>query len=261
MSASDLFKAGQLQAALDAQIQEVRARPADQGKRLFLFELAAFAGDLERARRQIDVLQFDAPELNATKQGYLKLLESEDKRRRLFRDGLTPKFLGEAPDHVKQRLEAVNRLRENNPAEAAELLNKANEGAATLKGTLNGKPFEGLRDADDLFGTVLEVLAQGEYFWVPLEQIDSVALNGPKVPRDLLWMPARLTMREGESGEVFVPVLYPGSHEAGDEGLKLGRSTDWKQTEGGPVRGVGLRTFLVGEEGSTVPEWRELLVS
>src|SRR5262245_43065995 len=108
MSASDLFKAGQLQAALDAQIQEVRARPADQGKRLFLFELAAFAGDLERARRQIDVLQFDTPELNTTKQGYLKLLESEDKRRRLFRDGLTPKFLGEAPEHVKQRLEAVN---------------------------------------------------------------------------------------------------------------------------------------------------------
>jgi len=56
MNATDLFKAGRLQAAIDAQIQEVKAKPADHGRRLFLFELCAFAGDLERARRQIDAL-------------------------------------------------------------------------------------------------------------------------------------------------------------------------------------------------------------
>jgi type VI secretion system protein ImpE len=258
MTASDLFKQGRLKEATDTQIQEVKAQPADHGRRLFLFELAAFAGDLERARRQIEAVHYEEPERDAALQGYRKLLDAEQKRWRLFGESLKPRFLGEPPEHVHLRVEAVNRLREGRQAEAAELLNRANAGAAALKGTLNGKAFEGIRDADDLFGTVLEVMAQGEYFWVALEQVDSLAMNAPAFPRDLIWMPARLMLHDGQQGEVFLPVLYPGSHEAGDDALKLGRATDWKQAEGGPVLGTGAKTFLVGDDGSALAEWREL---
>jgi type VI secretion system protein ImpE len=262
MSASELFKQGRLKEAIDAQLQEVKAQPADHGKRLFLFELASFAGDLERARRQIDAVQYPEPELQMAVQGYRKLLDAEDKRRRLFRDGLAPKFLGEAPEHVTLRLEAVNRIREGRHAEAAEQLGRANAGAEVLTGTLNGKAFAGMRDGDDLFGTVLEVLAQGEYFWVPLEQVDSLALNAPGFPRDLIWLPARLTMKDGQNGEVVLPALYPGSHEHGDDAVRLGRATDWKQqADGGPVLGAGARTFLVGDDGVGLLEWRELQMS
>lgn len=258
MTATELFKQGQLQQAIDAQIAEVKATPADHGKRLFLFELAAFAGDLDRARRQIDAVQYEEKDRDVAVASYRKLLDSEEKRRRLFRDGLQPRFLTEPPEHVKLRLEAVNRLREDRQAEAAELLNRANEGAGELKGTLNGKAFEGIRDTDDLFGTVLEVIAHGEYFWLPLEQLDTLASNAPVYPRDLLWLPARVVMKEGEQGEVFLPTLYPGSHESPDEKIKLGHSTDWKQAEGGPVLGVGARTFLVGDEAPGLLQWREL---
>ncbi len=260
MNAGDLFKQGQLKEAIDAQILEVKAHPADHGRRLFLFELSAFAGDLDRARRQIDAVQYTEPEQVLAVQGYRKLIDAEEKRRRLFRDGLIPKFLGESPDHFKLRLEAVQRLREDRQAEAAELLEKANEGAAALKGTFNGKPFEGIRDADDLFGTVLEVLANGDYFWVPLEQIASLGLNAPSFPRDLIWMPARLLLHDGQNGEVFLPALYIGSNEHADERVKLGRSTDWKQADGGPVLGAGVRTYLVGDDGVGLLEWREVML-
>jgi protein involved in temperature-dependent protein secretion len=43
MTASELFQAGQLQAAIDAQTQKVKANPADQAARLFLFELKGLA--------------------------------------------------------------------------------------------------------------------------------------------------------------------------------------------------------------------------
>jgi len=260
MTATELFKQGRLQQAIDAQIAEVKSTPADHGKRLFLFELAAFAGDLDRARRQIDAVKYEETDRDVAVAGYRKLLDSEEKRRRLFRDGTQPRFLAEPPEHVKWRLEAVNRLRENRHAEAAELLNRANEGAAALKGTLNGKTFEGIRDADDLFGPVLEVIAHGEYFWLPLEQLDTLASNAPAFPRDLLWMPARVVMKEGEQGDVFLPTLYPGSHESPEEPIKLGRGTDWKQAEGGPVLGVGARTFLIGDDASSMLEWRQLQV-
>lgn len=256
MDATQLFKAGNLQAALDAQIQAVKADPADHGKRIFLFELAVFAGDLDRARRQIDALSYDDPELERARVTYLALLGAEDARRKLFRDGVQPGFLDTPPEHIAYRLDALKQLRDGRPAEAAALLDKANLMAPPASGTLNGKPFDGLRDADDLFGPVLEVFAQGKYLWLSVEQVGALALNPPKVPRDLIWAPAKLASRAGEEGDVFLPALYPGSHEHADDAVKLGRATDW--TADAPVRGRGARTFLAGDDGVGLLEWREL---
>src|SRR5262249_44439132 len=147
-----------------------------------------------------------------------------------------------------KRLEAISELRSGRPGDAAKLLQQANEAAPVLKGQFNEKEFEGVRDADDLFGPVLEAFSQGRYFWVPLEQVNSVAMNQPKFPRDLLWIPARLMLKEGATGDVLLPALYPNSHEHADEAIKLGRAVDWLQTNEGVVRGVGAKTFLVGDD-------------
>jgi type VI secretion system protein ImpE len=259
MNASELLQAGKLQEAIEAQLKEVKARPADHGKRLFLFELLSFAGDLDRARRQIDAVKYDDLERDAAVLAYRKLLDSEQARRRLFSEGLQPQFLAEPPEHVRLRLDAVNRLREKRFAEAAAVLAKASEAAPAVHGQLNDKPFTSLRDCDDLFGGVLEVMSQGNYYWLPFEQINVLAMNAPKFPRDLLWVPARLEVRDGPSGDVFLPALYPGSHTHADDQVKLGRMTDWKSDEAGPVLGVGLRMFLVDDEAVSLPEWRELV--
>ncbi len=93
-----------------------------------------------------------------------------------------PHFFGDQPDHVHLRLEAVNRLRDKKPAEAAELLNKADGVVAPLPGELNGKPFRSLRDGDDLFSGVLEVMAHGIYYWVPLEYVSALFMKAPRFP-------------------------------------------------------------------------------
>ena len=258
MNATELYRAGRLAEAVDAQIQAVKAAPADHAKRLFLFELLAFAGDLDRARRQIDAVNYGQMELDTAVLNYRKLLDAEQARRRVFREGIMPQFLVPPPEHVGPRLEAVNRLRANEPAEAAKLLEQANEAAPAVRGLLNGKPFDLLRDADDLFGPVLEVMAHGDYYWLPLEQVVSLTLNPPKFPRDLLWVPAKLAVKDGPAGDVFLPALYPGSYEHAENPVKLGRATDWKQAEGGPVLGAGLRMFLVGDDAQSLLEWREL---
>src|SRR5579859_7881309 len=106
MNADSLYRAGQLQAAIDEQIQAVKVAPADKGKRLFLFELLAFAGDLDRARRQIDAVTYDELELEAQVHDYKKLLDAEQLRRRLFTESRKPEFFTPPPDHVQLRLEA-----------------------------------------------------------------------------------------------------------------------------------------------------------
>ncbi|HEV2971481.1 MAG TPA: type VI secretion system accessory protein TagJ [Pirellulales bacterium] len=261
MDGHELFQAGKLQEAIDFQIAQVKANPADQGKRLFLFELFAFAGELDRARKQIDALNYDELELQAAVSEYRRLLESEEARRRVFHEGAQPKFLTDShAEHVRLRLEALGHLRENRRAEAAESLAQAAEAAPLVKGQLNDRPFDGLRDCDDLFGGVIEVFAQGSYFWVPLEDIELIAINPPRFPRDLLWAGARLETHVGEAGQIFLPALYPDSHTHADEQVKLGRMTDWLGDDDGPVFGRGLRMFLAGEDASTLLEWRQLQI-
>jgi type VI secretion system protein ImpE len=261
MTADELFRTGQLQQAIDEQIKSVKASPADHARRLFLFELLAFAGDLERARRQIEAVRYEEIELESAVQSYRKLLDAEQARRRVFQEGIMPQFLIKPPEHLGKRLEAVNALRAGRPAEAVTLLAEASQAAPEIRGTLNDKPFDDLRDCDDLFGPTLEVMAHGDYYWLPLEQVEVVSANAPRFPRDLLWFPVRLEVRDGPAGDVFLPVLYSGSHEHTDDRIRLGRLTDWQSQEGGPVRGVGLRQFLAGEEPSGLPEWRELRIS
>ena len=258
MNPGELFKAGRLQEALAAQTQEVKSKPADLGKRLFLFELLAFAGDLDRARRQAAAVTYDDPDLETAAAAYRKLIDAEEARRALFRDGAAPQFLADPPAHVARRLEALNRLREGRPAEAAAELAKAESERPAVAGLLNGKAFDHLRDCDDLLSGVLEVMAKDKYYWVPLEQVESLAANAPAAPRDLLWLPAHLQIREGPEGDVFLPTLYPNSHEHPDEAVKLGRSTDWAGAEGGPVRGVGLKMFLCGDDDVPILAWRQL---
>ncbi len=261
MSAGELFKAGKLAEAIKAQIEDVKTNPADQSKRLFLFELLSFSGDLERARRQIDAIHYGDPDRDMTVATYRRLLDSEQARRRLFLEGQKPQFLVEPPFHVRIRLDVViNYLRGHRTAGALDLLDKAQQAASTVSVELNGKTYESFRDADDLFGTVLEVMAMGNYYWVPLEQIQSLAMNPPRFPRDLLWIPARLEMQEGATGEVFLPALYPDSSSHPDEQVKLGRMTDWNVLAPGTALGIGLRTFVGDDDELSILDWRQLQV-
>jgi type VI secretion system protein ImpE len=258
MNASELYKAGRLKDAIDAQVQEVKANPADHARRVFLFELLCFAGELDRARRQIDAIQFDESERDMAALSYRKLVDAEEGRRKLFAEGVAPEILGEEHEHIKLRLEAAGHLRLGRNADAVKLIAEADAVTPAFHGKFNGKPFETLRDADDLFSGVLEVMAQGKYFWVGLEQIVSIAMNPPRFPRDLLYAPARLEL-EQETGEVFLPALYPSSYAHADDQIRLGRMTDWTETDGGPVLGVGARVFLLDDDAVSLLDWREIV--
>jgi type VI secretion system protein ImpE len=256
MNASDLYKAGRLREAIDAQEQEVKASAIDPSRRLFLFELLLFAGDLEHARRQAEAIAYKDTGLDSALAVYRKLLDAEQARRDLFSRGVAPGFFGEPSEHLRLRLSAVNRLREGHSAEAAEVLGRANEAIPPFSGRLNGQPFHSLRDADDLFAGVLEVMAHGRYFWVGLEQVRLLTMHPPRFPRDLVFIPAHLELKD-EEGDIFVSALYPGSHEHADDQVKLGRMTDWKELDGGLLLGIGLHSFVRDDDDIALLEWRD----
>jgi type VI secretion system protein ImpE len=128
-----------------------------------------------------------------------------------------------------------------------------------MSGNLNGKPFSGLFDADERFATVLEVFGTGgAYLWVAFEQIESITLNPPQHPRDVILRPAHLVVRDGTEGDVLLPGLYPGTYLANDESIKLGRTTEWVENDGEVNCGLGGKMFLIDDELSSLTTWNKL---
>lgn len=260
-SAAELFQNGQLDDAIAAQIQAVKADPTNENKRLFLFELLVFAGQWDRAGRQLDAIHYEDPERSANVAAYRALLDAERQRDDVLASGKRPEFLLDPPADAEKRVEALACLAQGQAEKAATILRQLDEEAAPLKGQLNETPFEVLRDCDDLFGTMLEVFSStGRYYWAPMRQIDTLTVIEPKQLRDLAWLPATLQMQDGPTGDVFLPVRYPGSENHPDGAIRVAKSTDWIEREDGPTRGCGVKLYLAGDDAVALPDWRTLTV-
>jgi type VI secretion system protein ImpE len=66
-----------------------------------------------------------------------------------------------------------------------------------------------------------------------------------------------MSVADGPEGDVYMPAVYAADEPLTDA-LRLGRETDWREAEGGMVRGVGQRVFLAGEEAVDVMTVRTL---
>src|SRR4030095_4957834 len=126
MTPSELFHTGRLREAIDAQTQKVRANPPDNPARFFLCELFLFAGDLDRVRKQLDVLRYDDPQHSAAVMQYRQSLDAEVARRAVFAGTAEPKGLANAPDHVRLRFEALPYFARGEQAEGRKRLDEAN---------------------------------------------------------------------------------------------------------------------------------------
>lgn len=261
MNAREHYQLGQLQEAIAAATEDVRKRPADPAPRIFLSELLCFTGDLEKADRQLDVLAHQDPESALGVQTFRHLVRAEQARRDLFAAGRVPEFLTDPGEGLRLHLEATICIRQGNPAEAARLLARAEDQRPKVSGTCDGQPFQDLRDLDDLTASFLEVLtSDGRYFWVPVEHVESAEFQPPGRPLDLIWRRTHLIVRDGPDGEVFLPALYPGSFAEADDRLRLGRLTDWRGGDGAPVRGLGQRMLLVGDDARPFLELKAITI-
>jgi type VI secretion system protein ImpE len=253
-TAAALFRAGNLSEAIVAAQTALRKAPTDLGARILLAELLAFAGNLERADVILDAASTIDPSSAVVIAEFRQLVRADMARRQLFRDGRVPEFLGQPTDTQSLQLAALVSLRAGDLAEAAQQAAAAEAMRPHTPGTHNGTAFDDLRDADDLLAGSVEVLTTtGKYYWIPTERLLSVTLHPPKRPRDLLWRRASMSVDQGPDGDVYIPVVYAGDDTMTDA-QRLGRETDWHHPSDGPVRGLGQRVFLLGEDDVAIME-------
>jgi len=259
MNAKEYFDAGNLREATTAAAEEVKKNPADLARRTLFCELLCLSGDMERADKQLDLLGHQDPQFMAGVSLFRQLVRAEQARQEFYNDGRLPEFLAPPSPHLRLHLEASILVREGKTKDAGDLLVQAEEQRPKIAGTCDGKPFDDLRDLDDLTSSFFEVLTStGKYYWIPMERVELIELRAPGRPRDLLWRRAHMIVNQGPDGEVYLPTLYAGTQSESDDRVRLGRVTEWRGGDGVPVRGIGLRTLLIGEEGRTILEVENL---
>jgi type VI secretion system protein ImpE len=261
VTAAEFFQAGQLPEAVQAQIQKIKSRPADQAARLFLVELLLFQGDWERAQKHLDMLQYESPQAQAGLELIRNALAAEQERRQVLQGQAQPMGLKDSPEHVRLRLLALEHYAQQKTAEGDRLLREANAAQPTVACEVDGQKISSCRDGDELFGTVLEVFSRGRYCWVPMEQMAKLTIVPPQSPRDLLFIPAHLEMQGGLEGDVHLPGLYPDTTANNDADIRLGRATEWLGEEDGPFRGAGGKILLLDETAKPLVQIRQWIAS
>lgn len=257
--ASELFASGDLAGAISAITATVKKDPTDQHSRGLLAEFLCISGELERADKLLDALGNQDIELAPALAMWRQVLRAEIARRDFYASGRVPEFLNPPTPATGKALEASIAFREGDMGQAAALLGEVEALRPKLRGECNGEAFDDLRDLDDLCAAHLEVLTTtGSYYWVPTETVVSIEFSAPERPRDLIWRRAKMIVRDGPEGEVFIPAVYANPRDDLSDQARLGRMTDWIEEEGAPVLGVGQRTFLVGEEAMPIMQMETL---
>jgi type VI secretion system protein ImpE len=231
MNPLELYQAGRLMDAMKALSAELRDNPTDARRRTFLFELLCFAGEWERADKQLEVLGQAGPESEMGVLLYRSALFAERQRHDLFQRGELP---AEQEDTRAER-----------------------------NGMVNDKPFTYFADADPRIGARLELFAAGNYLLLPIEHVASIQIPPPKRLRDLIWTPAAVrttpSFKGSELGEVLLPVLAPFSWRHPEEAVRLGRMTVWEKTDGAEFQvPFGQKVWQVDDEDVPFLELRAL---
>jgi len=231
MGAKELYQAGKLDEAVQALNGELRDHPEDRKRRTFLFELLCFAGNYERAGKQLEILAQDGPDAMTGALLYRAALMAEQSRNELFEKKEYPKT----------------------------------ESAGAPRGSCNGNPFATIEDSDPRIGARLEVFAAGQYIWIPFAHLASINMQPPKRLRDLLWVPAMVRtgpdFKGMELGEVLVPAMAPFSYRHADDAVRLGRATVWEEQEDGSAIPFGQKTLLIDGEEFPILELRSLEIA
>jgi type VI secretion system protein ImpE len=236
---------GNLKGAVESALNLVKTNPTNEAARIFLFELSCFAGDWERAEKQLDVIGHQDMNAAVGSLIYRQNFKAERDRINLFENGTRPEQAMPFPDYVEDLLKANELIREGKTGEARLMLDSVEENRPAFRCTVNGESFSDFRDYNDPTMCVFEIIVKDLYLWVPFEQVLKIKFLERKSLRDVFWMQAEVELTNGTNGEMFLPSLYANTWKHDDDKVRLGRSVDWRDAGDDIYIGEGSRVFTM----------------
>lgn len=222
-------------------LKDVRAAPADPKLRTYLFQLLLLEGQWRRALEQLQLCAQLSAKALPMAQVYREAIRCELLRAGVFAGKRAPQCLGEPFEWMGPLVQALQRLAAGDAAGAQVLRESAFAAAPASAGSIDGRDFEWIADADSRLGPTCEAIVNGEYYWIPFARLRTLRIDPPADLRDLVWASAHLTLANGGEHVALIPVRYPGSEAAAADELKLARRTEWIEAGGDAYTGLGQR--------------------
>lgn len=258
MLADEILREGNPKEALAKLQEQVRNNPANAEYRTFLFQLLSLLGDWDRAMTQLSVVaDLDAGTL-AMVQTYREALRCEVLRKDIFSGKRSPLLFGEPQEWIALMIESLRLGADGKITESQDVRSQAFEAAPATSGSLDGKPFTWISDADPRMGPILEAIINGQYYWVPMHQIRSIHIEEPADLRDMVWMPAYFTWSNGGETVGLIPTRYPGTEISDDPLLLMSRKTEWIDKGAELYLGLGQRMLTTDEGEYSLMDIREI---
>ena len=222
---------------------EVRAHPGEARPRILLAQLSMVSGQWQRALAQLQAAaQLDAANIPMA-QAYREAIRCEISREQVFAGQTSASFVGEPEPWCGELAKAMTLRAEGQDKAADRLQMQALEQAEAVPFLVDDQPVTWLADADSRLGCICEVFLNGSYFWLPMQHIQSLKVDQPNDLRDLVWIPARLTLTNGGQHPVFLPSRYPNSYQRDEQQLALSKLTVWEQLSDQAWAGFGQRMW------------------
>ncbi len=226
-------------------LQTAISESGDSPALLLLFELLLLAEKHREAWAALDRIASADADWPAARSWYRKLVRAAHRRHRNRR----PVFLGAIPRHARYRLRA------RDPARALAAIDRADAASPHLVGHVDGREFDGLRDADDRLASVLEAFVGADNCWLPWEDVRRIELAPANRVYESAFRPARIRLADGEELAAVLPLVYA---RADVDWQRLGLDTDFAPTDAGPPRAVGAKLLWIGEEELPLADLRQL---
>ncbi|WP_341675031.1 type VI secretion system accessory protein TagJ [Niveibacterium sp. SC-1] len=258
--AEQALRDGDVDAALKALQDQVRANPSKAELRVFLFQLLSVLGQWERALNQLNVAsELDASTL-AMAQMYREALRCELLRAEVFAGKRSPVIFGQPEDWLALLIESLLMQGRGEAAAAERLRAQAFEQAPTSSGTIDGQAFAWIADADMRLGPVCEAVINGRYYWIPYSRLQRLDIEAPTDLRDMVWAPAHFQFKNGGETVGVIPTRYPGSESATDPLVRLARKTEWRDQGDDVFHGLGQRIFSTDIGDHALLEVRQIQI-
>jgi type VI secretion system protein ImpE len=229
--------------------QAIRNDAASSKLRIHLFQLLCVMGQWQRALSQLQLCaQMDVKALPMA-QTYREAIRMELFRAEVFAGKRTPQVMGQPPKWIGPLIEALKIESGGDAKGAAALRERAMEEAEPRPCKVDGVPVEWFCDGDARLGPVLEIIANGQYYWLPFESCQGVLIEAPVDLRDLVWAPGEVMLPNEGRIPVLIPTRYPGTDASESDALRRSQSTEWKEIADDTWIGLGQRTWMsdIGE--------------
>ena len=258
--AAILKQAGSVAGALAATEERVRQHPRAFEARWELFQWLCVIADWPRALKQLQVATQLAPDFGQTALVYRDLIRSEVFRCDVFAGKRKPGNLLASPAWLDDLLLALQHNGEASTEAADHYRNQAFERVPDVAGSIDGHAIAWITDSDTRLGPACEIIAAGQYAWLPFCQMRSLRVQAATGLLDVVWTAVAAVLADGSTVRGFVPTRYPGS-ERGVDSIRLARTTVWQDHGLTGVFALGQKTWTTDTGDTGLLDLRDCIVA